>query len=97
MKHLNIPNYPFSLTREQQFAIYHRLKEIIISMEADDISKDGFCNMLTYVGVGIYISHLPELIKYKPESSRYGEYWFQWNDTKSRLDIINKILETENK
>lgn len=97
MKYPDRSNCPSSFTREQRFAIYHRLKEIIISMEAADLPKDGFCNMLIYVDTCVSISDLTELLEYKPKSSEYKNYWFKRNDTKSRLDIINKILETENK
>lgn len=36
--------------------------------------------------------YFPELLKHKPEKTFQGSVWFDPDDSKSRIDILNKVL-----
>lgn len=76
------------------------IKEVIEMLSNDE--HDFICIALSFILARDYeeiftdvdvFEYFPELLKYKPEGTEPDESWWSYGDTKSRIRVLNKLLE----
>lgn len=86
-----------------RYFIYYKLKKKLLKEKSRReercivhwlyFKEVNFCRLLSEIGP-FRLTDFPELIKHKPSSTKYIDYWYEARDINSRLKIINKILSS---
>ena len=94
--------YKNSIPIRENYGICHALRCVILQMVADgvypkqeNLDRDGIpVELDPYLSLEAY----PELLACKPSKTHSDVFWFSFDETKVRIDILNKIIiETSRK
>lgn len=76
------------LTTAEKITILEKAREMLMEGR-----YAGLRTLITYASDTRYkLQDFPELLKYKPKPTCYGEYWFREYEKQPRLEIIDKAL-----